>query len=50
MIKEYWVNVYFGVYGNGEPHYSAKYASWEDAAKAPTLVGYLAYRLHVCCK
>lgn len=48
--RELWFNVYFGVYGSGEPHYSPAFTSRNSAEVNVFRVGYLAYRIRVIPK
>lgn len=45
-----WFNVYYGVYGNGEPHYSPPLPSRKAAETHFFPVGKLAYRIRVNLK
>lgn len=50
MAQEWWVNVYAGIYGSGELHYSPRFKTRDAAQKQFFPVGVLVYRVHVCLK
>lgn len=48
--REIWFNVYFGVYGSGEPYYSPALRDREQAETHFFPIGQLAYRIRVIAK